>query len=112
MIDYKAENIGEKAKASKYAPFAVIMDCVGGTEVIPYMDQLLLDDPKHPELGVYVSISGDSMCLLPWKRFPADIQVSPGEPMNFGPAIVSLCGSGDFTLTTANPVVTRWSTNP
>lgn len=52
--------IGEKAKASKYAPFAVILDCVGGTEVIPYMDELLIEDPKHPELGVYVSISGDS----------------------------------------------------
>lgn len=64
MIDYRTENIGEKAKSSKYAPFAVILDCVGGTEVIPYMDTLLLEDPKRPELGIYVSIAGDSTFTL------------------------------------------------
>jgi len=60
VIDYRSQNVGEVAKASKYAPFAVVLDCVGGTEVIPYMDDLLLEDPMRPELGVYVSISGDS----------------------------------------------------
>lgn len=59
VIDYRSQNVGEVAKASKYAPFAVVLDCVGGTDVIPYMDDLLLEDPKRPELGVYVSISGD-----------------------------------------------------
>ena len=48
------------AKASKYAPFAVVLDCVGGTDVIPYLDDLVMEDSKRPELGVFVSISGDS----------------------------------------------------
>jgi NADPH:quinone reductase-like Zn-dependent oxidoreductase len=60
VIDYRSQNVGEVARGSKYAPFAVVLDCVGGTEVIPYMDDLLLEDPKRPDLGVYVSISGDS----------------------------------------------------
>jgi hypothetical protein len=64
VIDYRTQNVGQVAKSSKYAPFAVVLDCVGGTDVIPYMDDLLLEDPKRPELGVYVSISGDSTCFL------------------------------------------------
>jgi hypothetical protein len=60
VIDYRSQNVGEVARGSKYAPFAVVLDCVGGTEVIPYMDELLLEDPKRSDLGVYVSISGDS----------------------------------------------------
>jgi hypothetical protein len=52
--------VGEVARGSRYAPFAVLLDCVGGTDVIPYMDELLLEDLKRPDLGVYVSISGDS----------------------------------------------------
>ena len=67
MIDYRSQNVGEMAKASNYAPFAVVLDCVGGTEVIPYMDELLLEDAQRPGLGVYVSISGDSELLwLEW----------------------------------------------
>jgi hypothetical protein len=60
VIDYRSQNVGEVATGSRYAPFAAVLDCVGGTEVIPYMDELLLEDPKRPDLGVYVSISGDS----------------------------------------------------
>jgi len=73
VIDYRSQNVGEVAKGSKYAPFAVVLDCVGGTEVIPYMDDLLLEDPQRPGLGVYVSISGDS------KSFPRELTKPDGQ---------------------------------
>lgn len=63
VIDYRSENVGEVAKRSRYAPFAVVLDCVGGTEVIPCMEDLVLEDPQRPELGVYGSISGDRKCF-------------------------------------------------
>jgi hypothetical protein len=49
---------------SPHAPYAVVLDCVGGTELIPYMDHLVLDDPKAPHLGHYITIVGDSMPRL------------------------------------------------
>jgi hypothetical protein len=45
---------------SHHAPYAVVLDCVGGTDLIPYMDHLILDDPKAPQLGHYITIVGDS----------------------------------------------------
>jgi hypothetical protein len=45
---------------SPHAPYAVVLDCVGGTDLIPYMDYLVLDDPKAPHLGHYITIVGDS----------------------------------------------------
>ena len=45
---------------SPHAPYAVVLDCVGGTDLIPYMDHLVLDDPKAPHLGHYITIVGDS----------------------------------------------------
>jgi hypothetical protein len=45
---------------SKYAPYAVVLDCVGGKELIPYLDNLILSDPVAPHLGIYITIVGDS----------------------------------------------------
>lgn len=45
---------------SAHAPFAVVLDCVGGSDLIPHLDHLLLDDESAPELGIYVTIVGDS----------------------------------------------------
>lgn len=44
---------------SQYAPYAVVLDCVGGKALIPHLDHLLLDSAKHPELGIYITIVGD-----------------------------------------------------
>lgn len=44
---------------SQYAPYAVVLDCVGGTDLIPHLDHLLLDSPTRPELGIYITIVGD-----------------------------------------------------
>lgn len=44
---------------SQYAPYAVVLDCVGGTGLIPHLDHLLLDSAARPELGIYVTIVGD-----------------------------------------------------
>ena len=46
---------------SRYAPYAVVLDCVGGKDVMEHMNNLVLHDPKTPELGIYVTIVGDSM---------------------------------------------------
>jgi hypothetical protein len=54
----------ERALMSPHAPYAVVLDCVGGTDLIPYMDHLVLDDPKAPHLGHYITIVGDSMPRL------------------------------------------------
>lgn len=45
---------------SHHAPYAVVLDCVGGTDLIPHMDHLVLDDPRAPHLGHYITIVGDS----------------------------------------------------
>ena len=50
----------ERALMSPHAPYAVVLDCVGGTDLIPYMDHLVLDDSKAPQLGHYITIVGDS----------------------------------------------------
>lgn len=54
----------ERALISHHAPYAVVLDCVGGTDLIPYLDHLVLDDPKAPHLGHYITIVGDSGSLL------------------------------------------------
>jgi len=76
VIDYRTENVVEKALMSHHAPYAVVLDCVGGKDLIPYMDHLVLDDPKAPHLGHYITIVGDSMSsrhrsmksTLTWQR--------------------------------------------
>jgi NADPH:quinone reductase-like Zn-dependent oxidoreductase len=60
VIDYTKESVVERALMSPHAPYAVVLDCVGGTDLIPYMDHLVLDDPKSPHLGHYITIVGDS----------------------------------------------------
>lgn len=60
IIDYRTEHVAERALYSPHAPFAAVLDCVGGTELIPYLDHLVLDDPDAPELGIYITIVGDS----------------------------------------------------
>ena len=62
VIDYRIEDVTTRALHSQYAPFAVVLDCVGGTELLPHLDHLVLDDPDAPELGIYVTIVGDSKC--------------------------------------------------
>lgn len=66
----------------------MILDCVGGTEVIPYMDELLVEDPQRPDLGVYVSISGDSTFFVFGKVSALIRSVSPGEKITLGSGIV------------------------
>lgn len=48
-----------RALASPLAPFAEILDCVGGTDLVPHLDALILADAAAPQLGVYVTIVGD-----------------------------------------------------
>lgn len=59
VIDYHTENVAQEALRSPCAPYAVVLDCVGGTELIPHMEHLVLHDPKAPQLGIYVTIVGD-----------------------------------------------------
>lgn len=59
VIDYTTEHVSERALLSVYAPYAVVLDCVGGTELLPHLDNLILHDPKAPQLGIYVTIVGD-----------------------------------------------------
>lgn len=60
VIDYKQAKVVDSALFSHYAPYALVLDCVGGKEVVEHIDHLLLDDPKAPHLGIYVTIVGDS----------------------------------------------------
>ena len=60
VIDYTQNDVAQAALESKFAPYTVIYDCVGGTEVVYQMDKLLVNDPRRPALGVYVTIVGDS----------------------------------------------------
>ena len=60
VIDYTKQSVPDAALASPLAPFAVVLDCVGGTEVVQHIDRLILHDPQAPELGIYVTIVGDS----------------------------------------------------
>ncbi|ORY29984.1 hypothetical protein BCR39DRAFT_530449 [Naematelia encephala] len=59
IIDYRTEHVAEKAIASEHAPYAVVFDCVGGKDLIPYLNRLVLSDPKAPKLGIFVTIVGD-----------------------------------------------------
>lgn len=59
MIDYTTEHVPQRALMSQYAPYAVVLDCVGGTDLLPHLDHLLLDSAAHPELGIYITIVGD-----------------------------------------------------
>ena len=59
-IDYTKQSVPDAALASPLAPFAVVVDCVGGTEVVQLIDRLILHDPRAPELGIFVTIVGDS----------------------------------------------------
>ncbi|BEI81566.1 hypothetical protein CcaverHIS002_0207260 [Cutaneotrichosporon cavernicola] len=59
IIDYTTQNVPQAALMSRYAPYAVVLDCVGGTDLLPDLDNLLLDSPQRPELGIYVTIVGD-----------------------------------------------------
>ena len=59
---------------SHHAPYAVVLDCVGGTDLIPHMDHLVLDDPKAPHLGHYITIVGDSTSGLELDKAITDKQ--------------------------------------
>ena len=63
MIDYRAEDVAQAALNSPCAPFAVVLDCVGGKDLIAHMENLVLHDPMAPQLGIYVTIVGDSASL-------------------------------------------------
>lgn len=64
VIDYRTENVADRALHSHHAPYAVVLDCVGGTELIPHLDHLIIDDPEAPHLGHYITIVGDSTSAL------------------------------------------------
>lgn len=59
-IDYTSQNVVEAALNSQYAPFDLVFDCVGGADLIPHLDKLLVNDPADPKRGMYVTIVGDS----------------------------------------------------
>lgn len=58
VIDYKTQDVVARARA--LGPYAVILDCVGGTDLIPHLDELLLEDERTPDVGIYVTIVGDN----------------------------------------------------
>lgn len=60
VIDYRTENVVDRVLHSHHAPYAVILDCVGGTDLFPHLEHLILDDPEAPHLGHYLTIVGDS----------------------------------------------------
>ena len=66
MIDYRTENVVDRVLHSHHAPYAVILDCVGGTDLFPHLEHLILDDPEAPHLGHYLTIVGDSEYLFPF----------------------------------------------
>ncbi|CAK9783853.1 unnamed protein product [Cutaneotrichosporon oleaginosum] len=59
IIDYTTQHVPQAALMSQYAPYAVVLDCVGGTALLPHLDHLLLNSAEHPQLGIYVTIVGD-----------------------------------------------------
>lgn len=65
MIDYRTENVVDRVLHSRHAPYAVILDCVGGTDLFPHLEHLILDDPEAPHLGHYLTIVGDSKSTNP-----------------------------------------------
>ena len=65
VIDYRTEDVGQRASRSRWAPYAVVLDCVGGKDLIPYLDELILHDPSASHLGIYVTIVGDSTSIRP-----------------------------------------------
>jgi len=80
---------------SRHAPYAVVLDCVGGKEVVQHMDNLVLHDPKAPHLGIYVTIVGDSEWSYDVSDFPAPLILvhpllspycSPNQLSRFGQA--------------------------
>jgi NADPH:quinone reductase-like Zn-dependent oxidoreductase len=75
VIDYRSEDVATRALHSQYAPYAVVLDCVGGTELMPHLDHLILDDAQVPELGIYVTIVGDSESCAAGVR--ADVRNKP-----------------------------------
>lgn len=60
VIDYTSQDVVEAALNSKYAPFDLVFDCVGGADFIPHLDKLLVHDEADPKRGMYVTIVGDS----------------------------------------------------
>jgi hypothetical protein len=65
VIDYTTQHVLSEALHSHNAPYAEILDCVGGKALLPSLDHLILSDPKAPELGIYVTIVGDSTSQRP-----------------------------------------------
>jgi len=59
IIDYRNEDVRDQALKSPYAPYAVVLDCVGGTDLLPSLERLILHDPSAPQLGIYVTLVGD-----------------------------------------------------
>ncbi|RSH93870.1 zinc ion binding [Saitozyma podzolica] len=59
VIDYTTQHVLSEALHSHHAPYAVILDCAGGKDLLPSLDHLILSDPGAPELGIYVTIVGD-----------------------------------------------------
>ncbi|KAL7421187.1 hypothetical protein Q5752_004072 [Cryptotrichosporon argae] len=59
VIDYTREHVPHQALTSPHAPYAVVLDCVGGTDLVDHIDHLILRDPDAPRLGIYVTIVGD-----------------------------------------------------
>jgi NADPH:quinone reductase-like Zn-dependent oxidoreductase len=64
VIDYTTDDVITRALHSQYAPYAVVLDCVGGTDLLPHMEHLILDDAEASELGIYVTIVGDSEFIM------------------------------------------------
>eukprot|EP01117_Protostelium_nocturnum_P006297 TRINITY_DN2273_c0_g1_i2.p1 TRINITY_DN2273_c0_g1~~TRINITY_DN2273_c0_g1_i2.p1 ORF type:complete len:187 (+),score=42.10 TRINITY_DN2273_c0_g1_i2:237-797(+) len=58
VIDYKKQSVLEAAQKSPFAPFSVIMDCVGGKELVDHIDSLLVSE-QDPKMGTYLTIVGD-----------------------------------------------------
>lgn len=58
VIDYTKEDV--VASALKHGPYTLILDCVGGTTLIPHLSTLLETDLHHANLGdIYITIVGD-----------------------------------------------------
>lgn len=110
MINYTKESVVERALMSQHAPYAVVLDCVGGKELIPYMDHLVLDDPQAPHLGHYITIVGDSKSTeapkpdADWQK-PAEIQWVDHSPMFVLPPSTG----SDLTLMCSSPIQSRMS---
>ena len=85
VIDYTEDDVVSKSK--EYGPYDVILDCVGGTQLIPYLNSDFLKSNQ----SIYLTIVGDKISrgvlggMASYLFTPAMIFRSLKSMIGFGP---------------------------